>query len=169
MIVVDRIQAIQEGRYAMKTGYGAAENVYNKNFTLLTRLVTLFQPETDKFVMPVNENVREYYNVKVKGLQSAQGRKIAVIDFTPREELYIPAMEGTLYIDIDSYEILKLRGTIRNDNLELVALNKEKNHLIEIVAHDLRNPLTSSLAIAGNLKSNGGVKKGDESKMKILN
>jgi TonB-dependent SusC/RagA subfamily outer membrane receptor len=32
-------------------------------------------------------------------------------------------MEGTLYIDIDSYEILKMHGTIRNDNLELVALN----------------------------------------------
>jgi signal transduction histidine kinase len=51
---------------------------------------------------------------------------------------------------------------IEQTNRELVALNKEKNHLIEIVAHDLRNPLTSSLAIAGNLKSNGGAQKGDD-------
>jgi len=36
-------------------------------------------------------------------------------------------------------------------NKELIELNNEKNHLIGILAHDLRNPLTSSLAIANNL------------------
>ena len=52
--------------------------------------------------------------------------------------------------------IKKQKQQIEQTNLELVDLNNEKNHLIEIVAHDLRNPLASSLAIAGNLKSNGG-------------
>jgi len=47
-------------------------------------------------------------------------------------------------------------------NIELVDLNNEKNHLIEIVAHDLRNPLTSSLTIANNLKSNGKDMKRDD-------
>ncbi len=130
--------AIQEGRYAMKTGYGAIDFVYNKNFTLLTRLVTMFQPQTDKFVMPVNENVRDLYDVRVRGLTDIQGRKVAVIDFTPREDIYIPAMEGTIYIDIDTYEILKLHGAIRNDNLELVALNNPmgtwKNLVLEFEA-----------------------------------
>jgi signal transduction histidine kinase len=42
---------------------------------------------------------------------------------------------------------------IEQANRELLDLNKEKNHLISIVAHDLRNPLTSSLAISENLKS----------------
>jgi len=115
--------AIQEGRYAMKTGYDAIDYVYNKNFTLLTRLVTMFQPQTDKFVMPVNENVRELFDVKIKGLTDIQERKVAVIEFEPKEEIFVPAMEGTLYIDINTYEILKLHGSIRNDNLELVALN----------------------------------------------
>lgn len=115
--------AIQEGRYAMKTGFSNVDNVYNKNFTLLTRLITTYQPETDKFVMPVNENVRELYDVNIKGLTKIQGRKVAVIRFTPKEEIYVPAMEGELYIDIDSYEILKLDGSIKNDNLELVTLN----------------------------------------------
>ncbi len=42
---------------------------------------------------------------------------------------------------------------IRNQNEELLDLNQEKNHLISIVAHDLRNPLTSSLTIANLLKT----------------
>jgi signal transduction histidine kinase/ligand-binding sensor domain-containing protein len=53
-------------------------------------------------------------------------------------------------------DIRKQKQQIEQTNRELVELNKEKNHLIEIVAHDLRNPLTSSLAIANNLKSSGG-------------
>ena len=130
--------AIQEGRYAMKTGYDAIDYVYNKNFTLLTRLVTMFQPQTDKFVMPVNENVRELFDVKIKGLTDIQERKVAVIEFEPKEEIYVPAMEGTLYIDINTYEILKLHGSIRNDNLELVALNNPtgswKNLVLEFEA-----------------------------------
>ena len=44
---------------------------------------------------------------------------------------------------------------IEETNKELVDLDKEKNELIGIVAHDLRNPLTSSLAIAEKLKSSG--------------
>jgi signal transduction histidine kinase/ligand-binding sensor domain-containing protein len=50
-------------------------------------------------------------------------------------------------------DIRKQKQQIEQTNRELVDLNKEKNYLIEIVAHDLRNPLTSSLAIANNLSS----------------
>jgi len=42
---------------------------------------------------------------------------------------------------------------ILNKNSELTELNNEKNHLIGIIAHDLKNPLTSTLTIAEYLKS----------------
>lgn len=42
---------------------------------------------------------------------------------------------------------------ILSKNTELTDLNNEKNHLIGIIAHDLKNPLTSSLTIAEYLKS----------------
>jgi signal transduction histidine kinase/ligand-binding sensor domain-containing protein len=51
---------------------------------------------------------------------------------------------------------------IEEANKELVDLNKEKNHLIGIVAHDLRNPLTSSLTIAERLKSSREGKSDEE-------
>jgi signal transduction histidine kinase len=42
---------------------------------------------------------------------------------------------------------------IEENNLKLKDLNQEKNRLIRIVAHDLRNPLTSAITLTGILKS----------------
>ena len=49
-------------------------------------------------------------------------------------------------INLQKVEILE-------KNTELTDLNQEKNHLIGIIAHDLKNPLTSTLTIAEYLKS----------------
>lgn len=66
-------------------------------------------------------------------------------------------------------DINRKKQQIEKTNLELVELNNEKNHLIEIVAHDLRNPLTSSLSIANNLKSRAdGIKKEDREGLGFL-
>jgi signal transduction histidine kinase/ligand-binding sensor domain-containing protein len=51
---------------------------------------------------------------------------------------------------------------IEKANEELIELNNEKNNLIGILAHDLRNPLTSSLSIASNLESNSAYLKEDD-------
>jgi two-component system sensor histidine kinase/response regulator len=42
---------------------------------------------------------------------------------------------------------------IEEKNEELTSLNEEKNHLISIVAHDIRNPLSSASTFANLLKS----------------
>ena len=49
--------------------------------------------------------------------------------------------------------LLHQKEQIEYKNQELLELNKEKNHLIGIVAHDLRNPLTSALTIGGSAKN----------------
>lgn len=49
--------------------------------------------------------------------------------------------------------LMEQKEQIEYKNQELLELNKEKNHLIGIVAHDLRNPLTSALTIGGLLKT----------------
>jgi TonB-dependent SusC/RagA subfamily outer membrane receptor len=117
---------IQEGRYAMKTEKAYEEYVFNKNFTLLSRVVTMFQPATDKFILPVNENVRDYYNLYISELLDFEGRKVAVVNFAPKEEINTPIMSGRLFIDIDSHDILKLEGQIRHDNLDIIALTNPK-------------------------------------------
>ena len=56
-------------------------------------------------------------------------------------------------ISQQSTDLLVQKEQIEQNNEELMELNKEKNHLIGIVAHDLRNPLTSALTIGGLLKT----------------
>lgn len=134
---------IQEGRYALKTGSEANDFVYNKNFTLLSRMLTLYQPETDDFVMPVNERVRELYHLKINELLDMDGRKVAVVNFIPKEGVYIPAMKGNIYIDIDSYDIVKLEGQFETNDLDFIQLTNPqgswKNFLLNIeVAYNPR-------------------------------
>lgn len=66
---------------------------------------------------------------------------------------YKKIQEQTENLKIANENISRQKLEIEKVNKELVDLNKEKNHLIEIVAHDLRNPLTSSLSVANNLKT----------------
>ncbi len=118
--------AIQEGRYAMDTHREAANYVFNKNFTLLSRLVTMVQPDADNFIMPVNENVRDLYHLNISELRDVQDRQVAVVSFSPMEHVTKPALEGEILIDINSYEILKLAGTIRNDQVDIISLADPK-------------------------------------------
>ncbi|HLF35503.1 MAG TPA: two-component regulator propeller domain-containing protein [Cyclobacteriaceae bacterium] len=50
-------------------------------------------------------------------------------------------------------DITMQKEEIEKKNLELQELNNEKSHIIGIVAHDLRNPLTSALTMTGLMKS----------------
>jgi signal transduction histidine kinase len=49
----------------------------------------------------------------------------------------------------DSYlQISKQKDKIEEQNAELTYVNEEKNHLMSIVAHDIRSPLSNSIEIA---------------------
>jgi len=118
--------AIQEGRYAMKTDQIATDFVFNKNFTLLSRLVTTFQPDAINFLMPVNVYVRDFYDVDITELRNVSGRKIAIVSCTLKKDVHQPALEGVVYIDIDQYDILRIHGFIRNDKLDIINLVNPK-------------------------------------------
>ena len=54
----------------------------------------------------------------------------------------------------ESYvKISNQKDKIERQNLELSNLNEEKNHLISVIAHDIRNPLASSISIAETLQT----------------
>jgi len=50
-------------------------------------------------------------------------------------------------------EIVEQKKELENQKSRLEELNEDKNHLISIVAHDLRNPLTSALSMAQLLET----------------
>jgi signal transduction histidine kinase len=55
-----------------------------------------------------------------------------------------------------THEILEQKKELEKQTAELESLNEEKNHLIGIVAHDLRNPLTSALSMITYLNAEPG-------------
>ncbi|WP_020533988.1 ATP-binding protein [Flexithrix dorotheae] len=59
-------------------------------------------------------------------------------------------------LQIAYQNINEQKRLIENKNKELVELNKEKNHLIGIVAHDLRNPLAIAISLTNFLQHNTG-------------
>ncbi len=72
--------------------------------------------------------------------------------------------------------LIKANEDIKNKNMEiakaneeLIELNNEKNNLIGILAHDLRNPITSSLSIATSLEKNfNHLKEADRTSVSFL-
>jgi signal transduction histidine kinase len=59
-------------------------------------------------------------------------------------------------VDDRTHEILEKKKELEKQTVELESLNEEKNHLIGIVAHDLRNPLTSALSMITYLSNEPG-------------
>lgn len=56
-------------------------------------------------------------------------------------------------IEEQHQNILEQKIELEKTNADLSRLNEEKNHLISIVSHGLRNPLTSSLCVADLLEN----------------
>lgn len=50
-------------------------------------------------------------------------------------------------------QISKQKDKIEEQNAELSYVNEEKNHLMSIVAHDIRSPLTASIEVAQSVQS----------------
>jgi len=118
--------AIQEGRYALKLS-SVDSFIYNKNFTQMVRLLTVIQPKTEDLIMPISESVYEQFNLTTDRILSVNDRNVAQISFTKKEGIPYPALEGEISIDIDSYEVLKLKGDIADDNLNFISLSGKKS------------------------------------------
>ena len=120
---------IQEGRYAI-----GKTILTNKNFSLLSRIWTTIQPPTDDFIMPINRDVSRLYTFSIKEVLKIGFREVAVVNFVPVEGLSKPAFEGDVYIDIDNYDILKVKGKIRDDRINFIKLTSDgywKNYEIQ--------------------------------------
>ena len=56
-------------------------------------------------------------------------------------------------LSLANQDISRQKSEIESSNRKLIELNDEKNNIIGIVAHDLKNPLTSAFTMANILKS----------------
>ena len=125
---------IVEGRYALKEN-----SVNNRNFTLFSRLLKSIQPNTDDLIFPLRASLENYYEVKILDVLETNERKLIVLHFIPKRALSAPAFEGEIYINSSTYDVLKVVGTIAQDDVNLIKLsekdtsNKDYNLSYEMV------------------------------------
>ena len=119
--------AVQEGRYAFQNEKEYDIFLYNKNFTLLSRLFPLQQPATDSYTIPLNPDVKKLFDLELKNVLNYDERLVAVISYIPKPESPGPISNGELYIDLDTYEVLKMKGTFEDEELEIIGFTDNKS------------------------------------------
>ena len=67
---------------------------------------------------------------------------------------YIKIQKQKLAIEEQNQSIQEGKEKLEEQNFELLNLNEEKNHLLSVVVHGMKNPLTSSLTMIDLLLSN---------------
>ena len=102
----------------------------------------------------------DFYNVMAHKVEVTKGVLIKVI----RRIREMNELEGKLaksYLKIQKQKneieeqhqnILKQKAELEKTNEQLLKINEEKNQLISVVSHGLRNPLTSSLCVVDLLE-----------------
>jgi len=88
----------------------------------------------------------DYYGLLSKNIGFAKGvLKVLTVRLRQHDVVQEQLARG-------NSRIKKQKREIEDINQELRGLNKEKDHLIDILAHDLRNPLTSSISLIDLVK-----------------
>ena len=114
---------IVEGRYALRE-----DAVYNRNYTLFSRILRPLQPNTEELIFPLHPSFEVYYDVKVIEIIQSGNSKIAVVQFKPKSTIKTPIFEGRVFINTGTHDILKIIGTIARDDLKLSKLNTNNGY-----------------------------------------
>jgi hypothetical protein len=119
--------AVQEGRYAFQQNEEYDIFLYNKNFTLLSRMFPVQQPATESYLLPVNPEVRKFFDLTLNEIIRYENRYIAILDYIPKPSVGIPAPSGQLYIDFEDFSILKFKGHFIDTDLEIVGFSDDQS------------------------------------------
>ena len=119
--------ALQQGRYAFQNNEHEDIFVYNRNFSLLTRIIPVVQPQTDKLLLPLNPNVKSLFDLQLKEVIDHRNHKIAVIQYQPRQGIGHPAPSGEIYLDTKTYQVFKVTGAFHDPSVDIIKLNGNKS------------------------------------------
>ncbi len=119
---------------------------YSQNFFYAIQIGIIFEIFFFSIGLSFKMRETEHEKRKVQEELVKQLKKNEKLQLQYQRELEQKVIERTQKIE-DQKEVLEVQ------KYQLEELNEEKNHLISIVAHDLRNPLTSALSIAQLLES----------------
>lgn len=128
--------AIHQGRYALRETNDGRGVVSNKNFTLIDRVFPTIHPEVDLFFTPISPAVRNQFELSTEKIIQKEEQEIAVIAFSPIVDNVgrTPTMAGRVYIDLNSYDILKISGEFASNDLKVISF-KGKGTVDNYVLH----------------------------------
>lgn len=112
---------ILEGRYAINDENG----IHNKNYTLLSRLMRVLQPDTDDIMFPIHSELETYYDVRLIDKIKSDKNEIAILWFKPNEKNNVPTFEAEVYIDTKTNNVLKIAANISRDDVKLMKLRSK--------------------------------------------
>jgi signal transduction histidine kinase len=110
----------------------------------------LFELEQSDFTKLMAPNIH-----MVKGVVKHVVRRIREMNELERKlaHSYIKIQKQNEEIERQNHSIIEQKMELEKANEQLQQLNEEKRHLINVLAQDLRNPLTSSLCLSDLFRS----------------
>jgi signal transduction histidine kinase len=135
------------GEYALFDSLERSASITSEDETCLYRL------DRKEFSKLMKSNVRVMQGMiklvlkRIREMNELEG-KLA--------QSYLKIQKQNREIESQNKNISLQKKELEKKNEELLRLNEEKYHLINVLAHDLRNPLTSTLCLVDLLKSQPG-------------
>ena len=109
-------------------------------------LLKLSQEDFFRIISEKKEVMRGVLQVLVKRM-----RNMNILE-EKLSKSYLKIQKQKEEIEIQHQSISKQKELLEEQNYDLLNLNEEKNHLLSVVVHGIKNPLTSSLCMVDLLK-----------------
>ncbi len=121
-----------EGTTILKGRFAAQEAIYKfEDFSYFTKAYGLIDLDTNRHAV-ISLTGSDLYNYSVANLRKERDREIAEIHFTYKVPTQVTSKYGTVFIDTDSYDILKITFTTHSD-LGLKMKNKHPLWVMKMV------------------------------------
>lgn len=105
---------IIQGRYGKVAGGTDSLNYAFTNFSYLTLGLKLFTERLGDVIIPLNKDYKEFYKLSTETMLKSGSHSVAEIRFTPRRNSDRPIFEGSIFVDMDTYLPIKMKGKIYN-------------------------------------------------------
>ena len=119
--------ALQEGRYAFQNKDEYDVFLYNKNFTQLSRMFTILQPETENYLLPFHPEAKTIFELSLQEIIEHEGRHIAIINYRPLASVDKPAPYGQIFIDFETSDVFKVTGTFTDPGMNIIGFSDSES------------------------------------------
>ncbi len=132
------------GEYALLDSLERSASITSEDETVLYRLDRQEFSKLMESSIRVMQGVIKLVLKRIREMNELE-RKLA--------QSYLKIQKQNQEIELQNKNIHHQKNELEIKNEQLLRLNEEKSHLINVLAHDLRNPLTSSLCLADLIRS----------------